>query len=530
MTFSLNTIQIEPADLIAGRAVPLHSVHGLCIRSHNPADPAQTIWEANACNDHVPEALKAARSAAAVWSMAPIEQRERALNVCRELFVQRAEQIASLICAETGKAMWEAKAEAGLLPAKIATVLMAGMQSDGAGRARIDGYSIKLTDTRTGVCRFKPHGVMVVLGPFNFPMHLPNGHIVPALLAGNTIVFKPSDKTPACGQLLIELFNEALTSAGAPPGVVNLVHGGADVAQALVNHDEPDGILFTGSWPVGRSILEANLDRPGRMIALEMGGNNPAVVMPDADLAQAVIECARASFATTGQRCTCTRRIIVHESIFKPFTAAFAKVASTLIVGDPQGVAGEQPFMGPLIRQESVDAALRFQQELQSSGGEIVLEATEMDSPTNGSYITPGIVRLPHGAKFSVTENPAIDCGCDTEVFAPIVRISACKDIDDAIELANATRYGLAASIFTRDERSIERFLNEARAGCINVNTGTAGASGKLPFGGVGWSGNHRPAGAFSPDYCAYPVATMNETGDAAPLSPGMHVDPAWLQ
>jgi succinylglutamic semialdehyde dehydrogenase len=522
---------ILPANIIASRASPLATDGARVIASHDPAHPERIIWRAVPEVGAVAPAIAAARAAFKVWSRWPIERRAEALTACKALFAARVPQIADILCSETGKAMWEAEAEAKLLAAKIDTTLMTGAMSDGSGRARITDFEISLGGSKSGRCAFRPHGVMAVLGPFNFPAHLPNGHIVPALLAGNTIVFKPSDKTPAVGQLLAELFNEALRSAGAPDGVVNLVHGAADVAKALVGHDDLDGILFTGSWPVGRSIMQANLDRPGRIIALEMGGNNAAVVMPDCDLRQAVIECVRASFATTGQRCTCTRRLIVHESIERRFISAFGKATSNLLIGDPRGVGqgadgGPQPFYGPIIRAEARDAALKFQRDLLTGGGEALVQASAVEHPSHGHYISPGLVRVP---KFSLSEDPARDCGCDMEVFAPIVRLSTCRDLDDALDQANASRFGLAASIFSKDAKSIERFLHEARAGCVNVNTGTAGASGKLPFGGLGHSGNHRPAGAFSLDYCAYPVASMIEKSADAPLSPGMRFEDSWL-
>lgn len=517
-----------PANIIASQSRTLASDGAGVIQSHDPAHPESVIWRGVPDIAAVAAAVDSARRAFKVWSRWTVERRAEALLACKALFAERTSQIAQTLCAETGKAMWEAEAEAKLLSAKIDTTLFTGPMSDGSGRARITGFEIPLGGTKSGRCAFRPHGVMAVLGPFNFPVHLPNGHIVPALLAGNTIVFKPSDKTPAVGQLLAELFSEALRTAGAPDGVVNLVHGAADVARALVDHDDLDGILFTGSWPVGRTILEANLDRPGRIIALEMGGNNAAVVMPDCDLRQAVIECVRASFATTGQRCTCTRRIIVHESIATRFTSAFAKITSNLLIGDPIGVGegGPQPFYGPIIRAQARDAAIGFQRDLVVGGGHTIVQATAIDHSSGGHYISPGVVGVP---RFSLAEDPQRDCGCDVEVFGPIVRISTCRDLDDAMEQANASRFGLAASIFTANRGSAGRFLAEARAGCVNVNTGTAGASGKLPFGGLGHSGNHRPAGAFSLDYCAYPVASMIESGPDAPLSPGMRFEDSWL-
>lgn len=520
---------ITPANLIAGRRFPLGQGPGApaVIASHNPAHPERTIFRAAPLLAAADDAVAAARAAFRPWSGAPIEQRAKALLAYKALCESRFRQIADLLSDETGKALWEAEAEAKLLPAKVETTLHGGAMSEGSGRARVTGFEIPLAAGKVGRCSFRPHGVMAILGPFNFPAHLPNGHIVPALLAGNTIVFKPSDKAPAVGQLLAELLDKALSSAGAPPGVVNLVHGSADVAQRLTSHGDLDGILFTGSWPVGRAILAANLDRPGRLIALEMGGNNPAVVLPDADLRHAALECARAAFATTGQRCTCTRRIIVAESIAPRFLDLLSKIIANLLVGDPRGVAptGAQPYFGPIIRAEARDAALAFQRSLESVGAEVLVRAEPLDHPSDGHYLTPGLLRVP---RFTLADNPAHDSGCDVEVFGPIARVSTCRDIDDAIDQANATHFGLAASLFTRDQRAADRFLAEARAGCVNINVGTAGASGKLPFGGLGRSGNHRPAGAFALDYCAYPVASMIDSNTDAPLSPGMRFDNRW--
>jgi succinylglutamic semialdehyde dehydrogenase len=343
---------------------------------------------------------------------------------------------------------------------------------------------------------------------------------------GNTIIFKPSDKAPAVGQLLGELLQEALDAESAPAGVVNVIQGGADVARALVTHPETDGVLFTGSWPVGRAIMQANLDRPGLMLALEMGGNNAAVVLPDADLKQAAIECARCAFITTGQRCTCTRRLVVHREIADRFIKALCKAASNLIVGDPR--AAHPVFMGPVISKAAREAVLAFQSRAAHAGAELLVQGSELESPGAGWFLTPSVL-LVDGFRIAPRDPGRFDPGADEEVFGPLLRISIVDSFDAAIEQANATQFGLAASLFTRDTRAAARFLAEARAGCININTGTAGASSKLPFGGLGRSGNHRPAGAFSLDYCAYPVAAMIESGPAAQISPGMRFEDSWL-
>lgn len=488
------------------------------IVSINPAHPSKVVWKGASRVSDVDEAIAAARAALPGWSRAPIEKRVGVLRRFQEIAKSRKDDLADLICEETGKALWESAGEAGLIAGKVDITLEEGPYS---GRHRVSTFEFGLNDSKTARCHFKPHGVMAVVGPFNFPAHLPNGHIVPALLTGNTVVFKPSDKSPAVGEMLAAMFQEALAAEGFGEGVVNLVQGKADVASSLVTHDGIDGILFTGSWPVGRKILESNLDRPGRIVALEMGGNNPAVVMPDADLHQAVVEVTRCAFNTTGQRCTSTRRLIVHKDVSDRVIPAIVKAASNLVIGDPR--SGDPVFMGPIITEQARDAVFAAQSRFAGSGGRVILESTTVPG-MDGWYLTPSVIQVDRFAK------GVDDCGCDEEVFGPMLRISVVDSLDDAIEQANATDFGLSASIFTADPAAQERFLTEARAGCINVNCGTAGASSKLPFGGLGFSGNHRPAGAFSLDYCAYPVASMIEGGSDSTLAQGMRVERAWTE
>lgn len=505
----------DPADLIGNQWI---APTGPSLRSHNPAKPAEVVWAGTTSVAHADAAVRAARAALPAWSSWPIERRFAALRRFQKIAGERVDAITAIIRDETGKPTWDSKAEAQLLGNKVDITLDA---SPGAAMSRVSGFEVKLADTRSGKAWFRPHGVMAVLGPFNFPAHLPNGHIIPALAMGNTIVLKPSDKTPGVGQMLVELLQEALAAEGAPAGVVNLVQGAADVATALVNHDDLDGILFTGSWPVGRRIMEANLDRPGRILALEMGGNNAAVILPDADLKQAVIECVRCAFITAGQRCTCTRRLIVHKDVAHTVIPAIAKAASNLVIGEP--TAAHPVFMGPVITEQARKGILDAQAALAKAGGEVMMPCSPVEMPGNGWYISPGMMKVD---RFTLDQGKA---GSDVEIFGPFLRVSIADNLEDAIQQANATRYGLAASIFTKNRQAIDTFLAHARAGCVNVNTGTAGASSKLPFGGLGQSGNHRPAGAFSLDYCAYPVAGMIEQGAASLISPGMRFEDGWL-
>lgn len=499
----MHALHNPASDYINGRFV---SIPGDGIASRDPAAPSRVVWSGSPNSAHIDQAVVAARDALPNWANASLEDRMTVLKRWAEVTTKRAKDVAGLITDEMGKTLSESMAEARLLADKVAITL------DKISLGRVSDYQLPLAASRVANCRFKPYGVMAVIGPFNFPAHLANGHFAPALLLGNTIVFKPSEKTPGVGQLLAEMMHEI----GVPPGVFNVIQGGGDIAAMLVSHHDIDGILFTGSWPVGRKILEANLDRPGRIIALEMGGNNPSVVMDDAHLKQAVIENVRSAFATTGQRCTCTRRIIVQRGIADRFIKAFCNAASTLSVG--AGRSETPVFMGPLVNRSAVDAALAFQGELIGRGGRVLVQSTAVQSPTNACLITPGVVEVD---RFTLDH--------DCEVFGPIVQIGIVDSPRDAIAQANATRFGLAASIFTASRETFETFFRGARAGCINWNTGTAGASGKLPFGGVGHSGNHRPAGAFAVDYCAYPVANMVETSDSISLPEGMLWEDRWL-
>ncbi|MDA0803095.1 MAG: aldehyde dehydrogenase family protein [Planctomycetota bacterium] len=478
------------------------------LESRNPTRPGEVVWKgASAGEPDIVAALALARVALPAWAALGVEGRRPFLERWREAVLARADELARLITAESGKTLAESRLEVKSVADKVSITL------DAALLARTADFTVDAGAGRSGRCTFRPHGVMAVIGPFNFPAHLPNGHIVPALVMGNTVVFKPSEKCPGVGAQFATL----AAAAGLPHGVFTVLQGGAAVASRLVSGDEVDGVLFTGSWPVGRSIMQANLDRPGRMLALEMGGSNAAIVCGDAHLRQAVLECVRASFATTGQRCTCTRRIIVAESVASAFIPAFCKAASTLLVGPGDDETAGPVFMGPLISERARDAALRFQSERVRAGAALLVRGSALDR--EGWFMTPSVIQVP---RFALET--------DEEVFGPVVQLAIAKDDDDAVEQANATKFGLAASIFTADEARFRRLAVRVRAGCVNWNTGTAGASSKLPFGGLGRSGNHRPAAAFAADSCAFPVAHMEVAGDEAAVPAGVLWDDGWLK
>ncbi|MGD2132014.1 MAG: succinylglutamate-semialdehyde dehydrogenase, partial [Maricaulaceae bacterium] len=443
-------------------------------------DPAreETVWAGpGASAGDVADAFAAARAAFASWSIAPFEERKAVVERFGALLAERRDELATLISRETGKPLWEASEEAGAMAAKIAVSLKSHEARTGVSKAEAAfGRS---------VLRHKPNGVMAVFGPYNFPGHLPNGHIVPALIAGAAVVFKPSELTPAVGQRMVELWSEA----GAPAGVVNLVQGGPDVGAAMLNDREVDGVLFTGSARVGQIIHEHFAGRPEVILALEMGGNNPLVVWDAADAKKAASLIVQSAYVTTGQRCSCARRLIVPrgsagDAIVEAVAARTRKMR--IGAGDEQ----PEPFMGPLVTAAAARGVIEAQSSLVGAGAEAVLEAQPIDA-RSAAFVTPGLLEL------GEVRAP------DEEVFGPLLQVLRADDFDNAMRIANDTRYGLAAGLISDDEALWDRFIAGVRAGIVNWNRPTTGAASNMPFGGPGLSGNHRPGAWYAADYCA---------------------------
>lgn len=445
-------------------------------------DPAtgEVVWQgAAATPEEVGAAVAAARAAFHPWADLPREERVAAMRRYQAVLTGMKGEIAEAISRETGKALWESTAEAGSMIAKV----------DASIAAYDERTGVKETATGFGraVLRHRPHGVMAVLGPFNFPGHLPNGHIVPALLAGDTVVYKPSEETPWTG----ELHARALEAAELPAGVFNLVQGGRETGAALI--DQPiDGLLFTGSAAAGSYFRRHFADRPHVILALELGGNNPLVVWDAVDPAAAAAIVVQSAFITTGQRCSCARRLILpegHEG--DRVIEALVALTDRLVIGPWNGA--DEPFMGPLINARGADAARKAAAAL---GGEAI-RAPGKIAGLSDAFITPGIIDVGHH------ETP------DEEIFAPIVQVRRAATFDGAIALANHTRYGLSAGLVTDDLMLWDHFGKRIRAGVVNLNRPTTGAAGTAPFGGLGDSGNHRPSAYYAADYCAYPVASF---------------------
>jgi succinylglutamic semialdehyde dehydrogenase len=422
-----------------------------------------------------------------------LAERQALVDAFAQGVQEQKEDLARLIAAEVGKPLWEAGTEVAAMIGKVglshkAQAERAGERSQqmGAGQA---------------VLRHRPHGVLAVFGPYNFPGHLPNGHIVPALLAGNTVVFKPSDLTPAVGAAMLTIWDQV----GLPPGVLNLVQGGADTGKALAGHAHIDGLLFTGSSRTGQLLHQQFAGQTGKLLALEMGGNNPLIVDAVADRSAAVHSIIQSAFMTSGQRCTCARRL------FLPQGGAGDALLAELIektAGIVQGAwdAQPQPFMGPVISAQAGQMLLAAQSRLQDAGATALLAMQAQ--PDNTAFVSPGIIDVT-----AVAEQLP-----DEEYFGPLLQVIRYPDLDAAIAGANATRYGLAAGFIGDDESRYRYAWERLRAGIINWNGPTTGASGSAPFGGVGDSGNLRPSAWYAADYCAYPVASV-ELPQAAPAA-----------
>jgi len=460
----------------------------------------KVVWDGRGADAiQVADAVAACRRAFPAWSRRPLEERENFLGAFAAAVQGKRLALAELISQCTGKPRWEALQEADLLPAKVENSIE-------AQRRRMSENSQALAGHRA-VLRFRPHGVVAVLGPFNLPAHLPHSHILPALLAGNTVVFKPSEFTPAVGAFLADTW----TSAGLPPGVFNLAQGGRDTGGALASHPGIDGLFFTGSYRAGLALNRLFADKPEKILALELGGNNPLVVWEPGDLRGAAALIMQSAFLTSGQRCVCARRLLVpNDAAGVAVIAEVMRWAQRLRVGLPTD--DPEPFMGPLIHAQAAQSLLQAEKNLVARGAESLLPLRP--SPRSPSLLSPGIL--------DVTE---VDELPDEEYFGPLLLVQRVPDFQSAIAAANATQFGLSAGLISADPALWERFITGIRAGVVNWNRQITGASGKMPFGGIGRSGNHRPSAYFAADYCQYPVASL-ETPDIAPgpLPPGLEV------
>ncbi|WP_191626736.1 succinylglutamate-semialdehyde dehydrogenase [Pseudomonas fluorescens] len=471
---------------------------GEALQSLDPVSQ-QVVWQGQGANaEQVDSAVKAARQAFAGWALQSLEARISVLEAFAAALKANADELARCIGEETGKPLWEATTEVTSMVNKVAISVQ-------SYRERTGEKSGPLADA-TAVLRHKPHGVVAVFGPYNFPGHLPNGHIVPALLAGNTVVFKPSELTPKVAELTVKCWIEA----GLPAGVLNLVQGARETGVALAANPGIDGLFFTGSSRTGNLLHQQFAGRPDKILALEMGGNNPLVVDEVKDLDAAVYTIIQSAFISAGQRCTCARRLLVPQGAWgDALLKRLVEVSKNISVGafDHQPA----PFMGSVISLGAAKALLDAQAQLLGNGGVSLLQMTQPQA--TAALLTPGIIDVT-----AVAERP------DEEFFGPLLQVIRYRDFDAAIAEANNTQYGLAAGLLSDSHARYQYFWLQSRAGIVNWNKQLTGAASSAPFGGVGASGNHRASAYYAADYCAYPVASLETASLTLPatLTPGV--------
>ncbi len=471
---------------------------GRAVTSLNPAT-GEELWSGlSATTGQMNMAVEAARTAFSWWYECVFDKRVDIINKFKMLLKQKREDLARTISLETGKPLWETFTEVDSMCGKVDISIQAYHERTGTKENKTPGAK--------SIIRHKPHGVVAVFGPYNFPGHLPNGHIVPSLLAGNTIVFKPSKFTPLVARQTVELWEQA----GLPPGVINLIVGKRDVGTALANHEGIDGLFFTGSTYTGQILHRQFAGQVQKILALEMGGNNPLIVTNVSDLSAAVYFTILSAYLSAGQRCTCARRLLVPKnSRGDEFIARLVESIEKIKVGffDDE----DQPFMGSVISEADADGLIGTQEKLTSLGGISLISMKKLKEKS--ALLSPGLMDV-----------TAVNALPDEEYFGPFLQLIRYNTFDDAIKIANNTRFGLAAGLLCDDQKLYKSFYTHIRAGIVNWNRPITGASSAAPFGGIGISGNHHPSAYYAADYCSYPVASLESKSLRLPdtLNPGI--------
>ncbi|MCY4321076.1 MAG: aldehyde dehydrogenase family protein [Bdellovibrionaceae bacterium] len=454
-------------------------------KKHNsPADFKDIIFTWSDKNrEGIDRVVLAGKIAYKNWTRLSVKQRVKKLKPLKAIIKKNISSWAELISRETGKPLWESKGEVKALISKMDFVFEEGIK-------RIQKQVVPQAH---GAVRFKSRGLILVIGPFNFPMHLAFGQILPALVSGNTVVFKPSEKTPASAQKLTQAFHQL----DLEPGVFQMIQGGAEISKKLSSHPKISAVLFTGSFEVGQKIKSALIKDFSKILALEMGGYNSALIWESANLNLAVAETLKGCFWTSGQRCSSTSQIILHKKIANRFIKKFISSAQKIKTEH----WSKNSFMGSLIDSMALKRFFSLQQEIKKRGGEILLEGKQI-LKDKGWYVSPGIYKMKFdkNSSFGTKEN-----------FTPQVILYETNSLDEALEMINHSGYGLSLSVFSKNKKVKEDCFNFANVGLINYNLSTIGASGYLPFGGVGKSGNNRPAGSFAIDSCVIPIAEKNK-------------------
>ncbi len=495
---------MDGKNYIGGRWV--EAVGEARFESRNPAKFDQVLGTAALSNrEDAEQAVADAKAAFHGWRALSRVKRGEYLERFVDAIKADADAITRLVASEAGKAYNEAKADV------VEGIHMAQYMF---GHARLpSGQALPSELAEKDAYMFrKPKGVVTVISPWNFPFAIPIWLITPALLEGNTVVFKPSGDTPLVGEKIVECFERA----ELPPGVMNLVHGtGADAGWPLVTHPDVEVVLFTGSYEIGARIKEACVKDYRKMYACEMGGKNAMIVCQDADLELAVRAAILSAFKTTGQRCTSASRLIIHESRMEEFAKAFVAMARRIVIGDP---LDPQVFMGPLINEAAMEKVDFYNGLAKQEGAEVLLDGGRLENGTyrHGYFFSPFIYRMAYRKDARVLHE---------EVFGPHVALIPFRTLEEAVAINNDVEYGLACSVITEDYRIARRLREECEFGVGYWNLPTIGAEVHLPFGGLKKSGTGVPASWPLLDLVTHKVAWTVNHGREIRMAQGLSTD-----
>ena len=450
------------------------------LESRNPANSQELVatFPRSSATD-VDKAVVAARQAYKNWRTVPAPQRAEYVQRIGELLLREKEELAQLMSREMGKVLTEARGD-------VQEGIDCAFYYAGEGRRLFGQTTPSELGNKFAMTMRVPIGVCALITPWNFPIAIPCWKALPALVCGNTIVFKPAKDTPACATMLIEIFAEA----GLPAGVVNLVHGsGKEVGRALLEHPDVDLVSFTGSSDTGAEVGEI-CGRTHKRVCLEMGGKNAQIVMEDADLDLALEGALWGAFGTTGQRCTATSRLLLHQKIKAEFTTRLVEQTSKLRLG---AGTDSDTDVGPLVNSAQLKRVSNYLEIARNEGAKVVIggEVARGETLENGYFFQPTILD-------DVTPDMRV---AREEIFGPVVSLIEVNSFAEAIEIINDTPYGLSSSVYTRDVNRAFQAMRDIEAGITYINGPTIGAEVHLPFGGVKQTGNgHREAGSTALD------------------------------
>lgn len=436
--------------------------------------------------DDVLESVSAGRRAFKAWSRLSLADRASTLMRFHDALLKRQELIARFLSLETGKPLSEALAETDLLLSKIKFTL-------DHGPALTQEKRFDLGIQGKAEVLYRPKGLFAVLGPFNLALSLPHGHLIPALLYGNTCIFKPSERAPYSAQI----YMEAALEAEFPEGVFQMIQGNAEMGMRLVRDTDVDAVFANCTFDTGSKISRECAERPQKLLSLHLGAKNGALVWDPADLEATSEMIVRSAFMTSGQRCTALSRVYVKADLLGGLLTRVHEIAKSLVVSHPFEEE-PRPFMGPLISAAAKERFFRYSAIAESEGSEIVMRAKALEGKSRllrqplpiGHYVTPSIHLVPKWDPKSAYQTH--------EIFGPDVFFAPVDSIEEGVEALNATPYGLAASFFGSKESDFDEVASKLDFGLVYFNRGTVGSLSRLPFGGWKKSGNARPSGIFS--------------------------------